>query len=180
MSKIMSWGDRFALIDHYNPSDEAICKAFKLSADELATARQLRIQGTFTANANLDCAKYSATFADVAQVPAATTTVHATPVQKQPTATVHGKPESASKKVKEPQKRGRKGDKIAKALLAVPSNPTSVDTFIKQHDISLAVLRQSKRFIEKLEPTVATSIGTVHVRQDKATKQLMIWRDATK
>jgi hypothetical protein len=174
MSKILSWGDRFALIDHFKPSDESICKAFRLSKDELDTARQLRVQGTFVANAHLDCSKYATMFTGDATP---TTTTHTPAPVKQTTATVHDKPESSSKKAKVPQKRGRKGDKITQALLAVPANPTTVDGFIKQHGISLAVLRQSKRFIEKMEPAVATGIGTVHVRQDKSTKQLMIWRE---
>lgn len=194
MSKIMSWADRFALIDHYKPSDEAICSAFRLSMDELDTARQLRKQGTFTANAHLDVGKYAAIFnnstnavATPGSIPTPTVTVPNPTATVRPivpdiptktgTATMHGLPESASRKPKVPQKRGRKGDKISKALQAVPTAPMSVDAFIKEHGVSLAVLRQSKRFIEKMDTTVASQIGTVHVRQDKTTKQLMIWRE---
>jgi hypothetical protein len=46
-----------------------------------------------------------------------------------------------------------------------------------QHGVSLAVLRQSKRFLAKLDPAIVATIGRINVRQDKATKQLMIWRD---
>lgn len=172
MSKIISWSDRFALIDHYAPTDAAICAAFNLSQAELDTARSLRAQGTFVANAKLDVEKFSSIFTETT-TPQPTTTVAA----KVPTATVHARPESATKQPKVPQKRGRKGTKITAALQAVPTTPIPVDAFIQQHGVSLAVLRQAKRFVEKMSPTEATSIGTVHVRQDKATKQLMIWKD---
>jgi hypothetical protein len=178
MSKILSWGDRFALIDHYKPSDAAACAAFKLTQDELDTARQLRTQGMFHANANLDTSKYASMFtATPTSVVVPTVVTTTAPTQSTiNTATVHTRPESASRKAKEPQKRGRKGDKITKALQAVPTTPVDVNDFMKEHGVSLAVLRQSKRFIEKMESTVATAIGTVHVRQDKQTKTLKIWR----
>jgi hypothetical protein len=172
MSKIISWSDRFALIDHYTPSDAAICAAFNLTQAELDTARNLRAQGTFVANANLDVAKFDSLFA--ATTPA--TQPAAMPV-KTPTATVHSRPESATKQPKVPQKRGRKGNKITTALQAVPTTPMPVEMFIQQHGVSLAVLRQAKRFVEALPATEASTIGTVHVRQDRATKQLMIWKD---
>jgi hypothetical protein len=54
----------------------------------------------------------------------------------------------------------------------------SINAFMQQHGVSLAVLRQSKRFLAKLDPSVATKIGTIKVRQDKATKELMIWRES--
>jgi viroplasmin and RNaseH domain-containing protein len=107
--------------------------------------------------------------------PASTATTHTTAVDS--TATTHAKPETATKKVKEPQKRGRKGDKITVALTAIPLVPVSVDSFINQYGVSLAVLRQSKRFIAKLDTATQASIGQVNVRQDKTTKQLMIWRE---
>lgn len=171
MSKIISWSDRFALIDHYTPADTAICAAFNLTQAELDTARNLRAQGTFVANANLDVSKFSSMF-DAPTAPA----VQPTPT-KTANATVHARPESATKQPKVPQKRGRKGNKITTALQAVPTTPMPVEMFIQQHGVSLAVLRQAKRFVEALPATEASTIGTVHVRQDRATKQLMIWKD---
>jgi hypothetical protein len=171
MSKIISWSDRFALIDHYTPTDAAICTAFNLTQAELDTARNLRAQGTFVANANLDVSKFSSMFAAPS-----TPAVQPAPA-KVSTATVHARPESATKQPKVPQKRGRKGNKITAALQAVTTTPMPVDMFIQQHGVSLAVLRQAKRFVEALPATEAGVIGNVHVRQDRATKQLMIWKD---
>lgn len=195
----MSWNDRFALIDHFTPNDDTICQVFNLTKDELDTARSLRSSGTFQPTTGMDVAKYTGIFsASVAgavaptqptkpaavKVPTAkpTTAPAAKPTTKPTTtktapATVHAKPETASKKAKEPQKRGRKGDKIAKALQAVPTSKVPVESFIKEHGISLAVLRQSKRFIAALDPATQQAIGKVNVRQDSASKQLMIWRE---
>jgi hypothetical protein len=168
----LSWSDRFALMDHYQPSDTAIMEAFNLTSDELATARQLRSAGTFKASKTLDVSSYNGIFNN------ATAVVKTPAVATKPTATVHTKPESATKrvKVKVPQKRGRKGDKITSALLAAPTVPTPVDGFMKQHGVSLAVLRQAKRFVEKLDTDTQAKIGKVVVKQDRATKTLMIYR----
>lgn len=178
-NKIMSWNDRFALIDHYKPADADVCAAFGVEQGEFETAKQLRAAGTFIANDQLDVSKYAGVFAASAAtstgVPAPATV--APKAKNKGVATTHTNTKTATKAVKVPAKRGRKGDKITKALQAVSATPVSVDTFIKQHGVSLAVLRQSKRFIEKMEPAVAKQIGKVNVRQDKTTKQLMIWRE---
>lgn len=185
---ILSWGDRFALIDHYAPPDATITQAFNVTLDELATARHLREQGTFMASKNIDVEKYSGMFP-------ATPSASAEPVApvaatnmsgKKGTATVHARipatdtdrPETAAKRIKSPQKRGRKGDKIAVALRAVPTTPIPIDAFVQQHGVSIAVLRQSKRFLATVDD--AASLGEIKVRKDKNTKALMIWREPNK
>lgn len=180
MSKLMmSWPDRFALIQHYTPTDAQACATFGLSQDELDTARSMQAAGAFRASTTLDVAKYANVFTTSSAAPAATSVPTVTKPSskggKGPATFV--KPETSTKKVKVPQKRGRKGDKIAVALAAVPTTQTPIDAFITQHGVSLAVLRQSKRFLAKLPPDQAAAIGRINVRQDKATKQLMIWRD---
>lgn len=171
---LLSWNDRFALIDAYKPSPVAICAAFKLSPAELKTAQSLRDAGTFIPNRNLDVTKYSDIFkADVEEILPTT--------NKTVTATVHSFPETATKKqvIKVPQKRGRKGNKIVDALLAVPTTPVSVESFTQEHDISVAVLRQAKRFIENMTPEQQTQVGNVYVKQNKDTKTLMIWKEVS-
>jgi len=115
-NKIMSWNDRFALIDHYQPSDDAVCTAFGVEQGELDTARSLRDAGTFVANSQLDVSKYQGVFASGNAIKTTKT------VKAASGATTHtkvDKPETATKtvKVKVPAKRGRKGDKITKALV---------------------------------------------------------------
>lgn len=165
----LTWPDRLALIDAYKPTDQAICATFGTTPNELTSARGLAATGTIVPSASFDVARYGNPFEPGGM---------AAPV-KQPTATVHAMPETAAKRKKIPQKRGRKGDKIAIALRSVPTKPVPVDEFAKSHDVSLAVLRQSKRFIEKLGGD-ANNIGTIYVRQDKESKQLMIWRELPK
>lgn len=178
----LSWDDRFALIAHYNPTEDAVCKTFNLTPDEYETARTLLTAGTFTTSKTFDAVKYNNPFtmnltSTKKEVTGTVIPVIKKSIKAKSSATTYTKPETATKKLKEPQKRGRKGNKIQNALLAVPMVQTPVDGFTKEYGVSLAVLRQSKRFISKMDLTVQQSIGTVKVRQDKDTKVLMIWRE---
>lgn len=177
---MLSWADRFALIDAYNPSPASICAAFNLTPTELSTACALRDAGTFRPNQKLDITKYQGIFPIVEESPITAIPVSVSPKPKKATTTTHIQPpETASKQthVKVPQKRGRKGNKITNALFAVTTTPVPVDQFVKEHGVSVAVLRQAKRFIEKLPPEDVHKIGKVIVKQDKDTKTLMIWRE---
>lgn len=164
---MMSWSDRFALIDHYAPSDDQVCAVFGLSQEELDTARSLKAAGMVKSSAALDVSKYAEVFA----------TGKWDSVAPQFTASFQ-RPETASRSPKLPQKRGRKGDKIQQALQSVPTVQIPVEAFIKEHGVSLAVLRQSKRFMSKMDPEMQQQIGRVNVRQDKTTRTLMIWRES--
>jgi hypothetical protein len=162
-------------MDHFQPDDASICSTFKLTTDELATARSLRNSGTFVASKTLDVSSYNGIFSTGIIPPTKSTparTVHINPQAGTSTA-----PESASKRIKVPQKRGRKGDNITIALMQAPVVPMPVTAFIEQYGVSLAVLRQSKRFIDKMDAETASKIGKVVVKQDKITKTLLIWRE---
>lgn len=181
---MMSWNDRFALIEKFNPSNASICATFNLSSAELNTAMSLRTAGTFQANQRLDTKKFGNIFVDISDNEVVTQPLTpATNVtgSKLGTSTSHpiGRPETATKRtvVKVPQKRGRKGNKITSAFLAVTNEPIAVDQFVLQHGVSLAVLRQSKRFIEQMSEEDVTKIGKIIVKQNKETKTLMIWRE---
>ena len=162
----LSWNDRLALIRAYSPSDATICNSLGVTADELQTARDLEKAGTFVATADLDVESYSELFGDetiVGVKGGAPESIVKTTESDLP-------PVTATKKTTAPKKRGRKGEKIAKAFVAIPANPTSADSFASTHGVSLAVLRQSKRFDR-------TGLGTVRVKKDKTSKELMIWRE---
>lgn len=176
---IVSWPERFALIDHFKPTDEAICRVFELSPEELEFSRGLKEAGLITTSSSFDVTKYSDVFAvGSAAISTSRNTAVSKPTRASSNTTSFARPESASRPPKAPPlKRGRKGNKIALALQAVPLSHVPIDDFIEKHGVSIAVLRQSKRFIAELEPEVAAKIGRVCVRQDKATKQLMIWRE---
>jgi hypothetical protein len=168
---MMSWNDRFALIDQYKPSNAVICSVFNLNDMELQTANKLREAGTFSPNPHFDTSKFAGIFPDIDDNMDTQPIIQHDPV-------ISNRPETYTKKViiKEPQKRGRKGSKIVQALFAVPNIPVSAKWFSEEHDISLAVLRQSKRFTEHLSPEDTKKIGKICVKQNKE-KILMIWRE---
>lgn len=161
----LNWNQRFALIDHYKPTDTEICSAFGVEQKELDTARALRNTGQFIAATDLDVASYSSMF--TAKTPTATSV-------SVPTATPSDAPMTATKSIKVPKKRGRKGDKIKNAFAAIPGDAVPAEDFAKTHGVSLTVLRQGKRF----DPQPGT--GKVHVKKvakDGGDKVLCIWRD---
>lgn len=84
--------------------------------------------------------------------------------------TSHTKPESATKSTPVAKKRGRQSNKIANAFASLTSTPVSVESYAKEHGVSVAVLRQAKRFDK------SGAVGQVHVKKDKESGSLMIWR----
>lgn len=169
----MSWNERLAIINHFKPADDKICKAFGITQSELSTAREMQTAGTFTPSTNINFESYKDLFASDEEAPV--TSQPSTTAKSGITSTTIGteddKPVTATKKVKEPKKRGRKGNKIDNAFLAIPATPTPVDQFSATHQVSVAVLRQSKRFDKHSEK------GPVSVKKDKGTGTLMIWRN---
>jgi len=159
----LSWGQRFALIDAYQPNDEQICQAFHLAPEELNSARDLRTQGTFKVDTTLNVEAYKSVFQGET---------------KAASVTQHTAPRSATKKAvtatNSTKRTGKKGNKILSAFTAVPSTPVSIEKFATEHNVSVAVLRQSKRF-----DNTGVS-GEVKVKKNKESGQLMIWREGTK
>lgn len=177
-SKTLNWNDRFALIDYYKPTDAEVCTIFGVSNDELSTARNMRNTGVITATNNIDVGSYGKMFGVLSISKTSTKnesrTVNTTMKSntKTTTSTSTNNPQTASKKTKHPMKRGRKGNNILEAFKSIPSSPISVDEFAEKQGVSVAVLRQSKRFD-------TTGIeGRVHVKKDKNSKTLVIWRSA--
>ena len=166
-STSLSWNDRLALINAYKPSDAAICSALSITPDELHTAREMEANGHFVATKDLDVAAYSNLFVEESISTPSVTIPGSESISKP---TVSQPPATATKQIKVPKKRGRKGDNILKAFKAIPVNPTGALPFASDHSVSLAVLRQAKRFDK-------TDLGTVRVKKDKTTKELMIWRE---
>ena len=154
----MGWGERFAIMEKFNLDDAAATSAFGVSADELSTARELMAAGVISPAHNVDYSAYEQSLRGVTRPDTDTP----------PSPTV--KPVTATKPTKTPKKRGRKGDKIAKAFLAVPTDPTDAEAFAAEHSVSMAVLKQSKRFDK-------SGLPPVKVRKDKASGKMMIWRE---
>ncbi len=172
--KTFTWNDRLTLINHYKPTDEQACQALNVTQTELDVARNQLRAGVFSLSSNLDVESYSDLFASADTSSPTTSTVTTTKAPTRTKATVtstKAAPETATAKVKVKAKRGRKGDKILQAFASIPTSPTPAEDFAKTHGVSIAVLRQSKRF-DKTE-----EVGTVKVKKDKTSKTLMIWRE---
>lgn len=163
-SKSLSWNDRIAIIERFKPTDSEIIKEMGVTQDELDTARVLQNTGIVVPTPDLDLDSYATMFGGIASV--------IKPTTKKPASTTVATPaQTANKSIKLPQKRGRKGDKISIAFNAIPTTPISADQFATDNGVSLAVLRQSKRF----DP--APELGNVRVKKNKSTKTLEIWRE---
>jgi len=165
--KTLSWNDRLTLINHYNPSDEEATQIFGVTQGELDVARGQLKKGVFSLSDDLDVDSYGHLFT-TESTSSVTSTKAVT--KKTSTATSILKPETATAKSHVAKKRGRKGEKITKAFASIPNSPIVAYDFAKEHGVSIAVLRQSKRF-----DTVGG--GTVRVKKDKGSKTLMIWRE---
>lgn len=172
MSKL-SWSEQFALIDHFNPTDEQIVRSFGVTQAELNTARSLRAAGTIATAKNIDVESYSDVFLSDTGSDSKTSTKTGRSKSTSTTSTTSKAPESATRRVVAPKKRGRKGTKIALAFKSIPDSPVPVEDFSKQFDVSIPVLRQSKRF------DTSPDLGDVRVKVSKDTGKLMIWREAS-
>lgn len=73
-----------------------------------------------------------------------------------------------------PKKRGRKGTKIAQAFQAITDTPVPVEDFLADHGISLAVLRQHKRFDKTDLPKVI--VKKIRLKEGDTDKTLCVWR----
>lgn len=159
--KMLTWNDRFALIDKFEPNDNTILVVFGVSNTELSVARNLRTVGTFIPAKHLDYESYAPAFSSNKKQEQVMT--------EQPVETTD-QPETATKKL---LKRGRKGNNIATAFTSVPFTPVKAEAFAMKYKVSMAVLRQSKRF------DTAGLPGAVRVKKDKDSGELMVWREQT-
>ena len=155
----LGWGDRLALIDKYEASDEQAAAAFNIPVEEIETARELR-SGAGSANmpVNIDLEDFDNPF---------TTEVAGATSIRRPG--VRTPAESATVITPVAKKRGRKGTKINEAFQAIGSDPIDAEEFATARDVSLNVLRQAKRFDR-------TGLGKVRVKKIDGT--LMVYRES--
>jgi len=161
MSKVtgLSWGDRFALIDKYKPTDEQVDAVFGLNAGELETARELRAEGNFgELSEGFDPEAYDSIFASIGEGAVSVSR----PTSSKPAVT-------ATKTTPAPKKRGRKGTKIAEAFGAIGTEAVPAEEFANTRGVSLNVLRQAKRF---------DKTGGARVRVKKIDGTLMVYRES--
>jgi hypothetical protein len=80
-------------------------------------------------------------------------------------------PKTATKPVRMPKKRGRKGDKLKNAFKQIPATAVDFEEYAATHGVSAKSLRQIKRHDPYKES------GKVFVRKEKASGRMLIWRD---
>lgn len=171
----LSWSDRFSIIavaTQQMPEidNSIICKVFGVDDEELAIASECFADGIFKPNPNIDAEFYLPFFKGE------------TPEFPDTPSRVRTLPEVVSKAIdpaerqlfanKPKQRTGRKGSNISRAFSAIPTEPVPAEEFAAKHRVSMAVLRQYKRFDK-------AGRGQVNVRKDKATGVIMIWREET-
>jgi hypothetical protein len=154
----LGWGDRLALIDKYEATDEQAAVAFDLPVEEIETAREIRSEsGGANMPVNIDVDDYENPFSKIDG---------ATSVRRPGTRTPA---ETATAITPAPKKRGRKGTKINEAFAAIGTTPVPAEEFATEHNVSLNVLRQAKRFDR-------TGLGKVRIK--KIDGQLMAYRES--
>lgn len=168
----LSWSDRFSIIaaakvELPEITEEDILKVFAVDKDEFEMANDCLADGTFKLNTRIDAAFYIPFFrGETPEFPEVEQRVRTLPEIVSKAIDPENRPLFASK----PQKRsGRKGNNITRAFAAIPNTPVPAEEFATKNRVSMAVLRQYKRFDKE-------NTGQVNVRKDKETGIIMIWR----
>lgn len=163
----LSWADRFGILENLTipVTDEDICRVFQVNTQELTVARELRSDGVLRTNPRINHAFYELFFkGETPEFPAATQRVRVLPT---PPDMEERRLYASQNKVERPK--GRKSNNIDMAFRAIPTVATDVEAFANKNRVSIAVLRQHKRF-DKYP-------GTVFVRKNKQTGVTEIWRE---
>lgn len=160
----LGWPERLAIMNHYGLDDDTAATAFGVTRDEVSTAKELKDAGSISLADGINFSLYKDDLS--IKTPKA--------VEKAKGTTEPTKPITASKPIKAPKKRGRKGSKIAIAFQNVPTEPISIVEFTEQYQVSIPVLKQHRRFDK------SGLSGIVRVRKDKESGELMIWREVEK
>lgn len=156
-SNHLSWSDRLGIIKHFGLSDARACASFGVNLKDLRIAYNTMQEGLIHPNFNQNFDLYKEELGKInLNNPSIVT-------QKEHFIT-------ATKPQRPGKKRGPKSSKIEIAFKNIPTEPVSVTAFAKKHDVSVGILRQGKRFDKH-------NRGRTHVKKNKETKELMIWRE---
>lgn len=145
LSSTLSWADKLVLVEKFALTNQEACMVFGVSDRELVVAKNLKERGIF-APTELNTDVYSSFFGKLRS----------------------GELDTSTQKVYKPK--GTRPSKITQAFESITNTPQPVTAVIDTFGVSLAVLRQSKRFDK-------TETGQVHIRKDKESGELMVWRE---
>ena len=146
--KDLSWTQSLSIIQHYKPSEQRIGEIFGISKEKLQTLGII-----FKPDPTFDVTPYYVLFEPSSEHPVML------PI-----------PKGESHYSQNKKRAGRPGNNIINSFWNVPSTPVGAIEFAEKSNVSLSVLRQSKRFDK------TNLLGKVHVRKNKD-GILMIWRD---
>lgn len=146
LSSSLSWADKLVLVQKYNLTTAEACTAFGVTDRELNVAKNLQTRGIF-APTDLNTEIYSDFFGKLRS----------------------GEIDNTATKTFKPK--GVRPSKITQAFESITNMPQPVSSVVDTFGVSLAVLRQSKRFDK-------ANSGQVHIRKDKETGILMVWRES--
>lgn len=166
---LLSWADRFGIVQQLEqtPTDDDICRVFKVTPDELTTARELFNKGLIRPNPRINHEFYGLYFkGETPEFPKTVQRVRTLPV---PMDTEERRQLFASQNKPAARPRGRRSNNVDLAFKAIPTAPVDVEKFAAKHHVSVVVLRQHKRF-DKYP-------GTVFVRKNKETGITEVWRE---
>lgn len=144
----LNWEQRIAVIEANKATDEQAAKVFGTTADEVKSKRT-----EVVAEEGFDTAPYAAHFST--------------------------KPESATdttdttEEPKTIKRRGRSGNRVKTAFSAVTATPEPLEDFAKKHNVSVNVLRQTKRFAPDMGIRVGKRDGVTCIwveEQDEASE----------
>lgn len=145
LSSTLSWADKLVLVKTFGLDETEACTAFGVTKQELDVAKNLEQRGVFRPNDSLNTEIYSDFFSKLRS----------------------GELDHLQKTFKP---KGTRPSKIAMAFDSITDKPQAVNEIIEKYGVSLAVLRQSKRFDKG-------NSGQIHIRKDKVSNELMVWRE---
>lgn len=166
----LSWADRFGILHKMPqlPTDDEICRVFRVDYNELHLARICLRDRVFRVNTQINSELYERLFnGEEVEFP---------PFPSQRTRTYPEFNEedrvlfASRREEKKAKQKVRRSNNIDIAFKNVPTVPTPVEPFAEKYRVSVAVLRQHKRF-DKVQT------GPVFVRKNKETGVIEIWRD---
>lgn len=164
----LTWGQRFKLIDHFELSDDQILSVLQITQEELDSARGLYKVGDITIAVDFDVTPYKGLF--IQPIPLSDpskSTDSPTESTLPPQTASPSQPTSSDN-----NRRGRKGEKIKNAFRKIPHEPVCATTFAADNNVSLNVLKQSKRF-----DSMGTDAGKVRTKTCPERGNLLIWRE---
>lgn len=166
----LSWADRFGIMSKMSevPSDDELCRVFRVDPNELRLARICLRDKVFRVNTKIDHSLYESVFkGEEVQFP----TFGTTRTRTYPEFNEADRVLFASKREEQKSKQKvRRTNNIDLAFKNIPTDPTPVEVYAEQHRVSVAVLRQHKRF-DKFQT------GVVYVKKNKETGVVEIWRE---